>query len=61
LATRYCKIIRGSLELPILDGQGNPIAWPGRITVSEGELVDLEEGLADRLALAGVVEILPST
>ena len=58
--TKYCRIIRGSVELPILDADGNKTAWPDHLKVCEGELVMLEADLADELAASGQIEILPS-
>jgi hypothetical protein len=60
MATKYVKVIRGSIEIPVLDGDGNQMPWPQKITISEGELADLPADLADRLVLLGAVEILPS-
>jgi hypothetical protein len=61
LATKYVKVLRGSIELPLLDAEGNQKDWPQKIIIREGELCDLEEGLADKLASLGIVEVLPST
>jgi hypothetical protein len=58
LATKYCKVLRGSVELPVLDADGNQV-WPQTIKISEGELCDLPADLADRLAALKIVEILP--
>jgi hypothetical protein len=59
MATKYCKILRGSIEIPILDGDGLPMAFPQTIKIVEGELADLPADLADQLSRLGIVEIQP--
>jgi hypothetical protein len=58
--TKYVRVLRGSIELPLLDAEGRQV-WPQTVKISEGELVDLPADLADRLSATGQVEIQPQT
>jgi hypothetical protein len=58
MTTKCCKVIRGTLEVPVLDDAGDQTAWPDRFTVRPGELADLPTDEAIRLAGLGAVEIM---
>jgi hypothetical protein len=61
MTTKFCKVLRGSIEIPRLDADGNQMAWPDHSTIGPGETFDLDAAEADRLLSLGAVEILPTT